>query len=531
MRTFGDGSREDWPMTLALATLIGLWSASHDYTSAEVGARRASAIRVSVREPHAAQWIQPGDVNNSQRIAIPVPLGPTGSGSKLGIVRQIHDVAHLNLYIQAAGDGTLTAFVRNPEQNAGAYIGVRTVALKGTTILLQRAGQPDITGYWSAQSPDQLILNDPGLPGSFQFARQAPEPSPTPYRYHEPAVDGDGWPVGNLQGSGIDPVAIGHILDAIHATVPALRAPYIQGLLIARHGKLVLDEYFNGFDADRPHDVRSAGKSVTTLMIGRAIEDGAAFSPQTLLASILQAYRPFGNPDARKEAITVGDLMSMSGGYACDDNDDSSPGNENHMQAQTGQPDWYRYTLDLPMLFAPGTKALYCTAEINLLGAVLKRETGRWLPDYFYDRFARPMQFGSYGMWLMPPPVDDAYMGGGDLFRPRDFLKFGQLFLDGGRWNGSLVVQPAWLRLVSSKHSYIAQDGGDYGYGWHLSTYPYGGRTVRAISAGGNGGQLLYAFPDLDLTVMITAGNYNQYPVWRTYQSQLIPSILAAVSR
>ncbi len=146
----------------------------------------------------------------------------------------------------------------------------------------------------------------------------------------------------------------------------------------------MLDEYFNGFDANRPHDVRSAGKSVTTLMIGRSIEDGAPFSPETRIASILKDYLPFANDDPRKEAVTVGNLMSMTAGYACDDNDDASPGNEDTMQSQTAQVDWYRYTLDLPMLFAPGTRALYCSAEINLLGAICKRN-----PPVVTERFLR----------------------------------------------------------------------------------------------------------------------------------------------
>jgi CubicO group peptidase (beta-lactamase class C family) len=308
-----------------------------------------------------------------------------------------------------------------------------------------------------------------------------------------------------------------------------LRSPRLQALLIARHGRLVLDEYFDGFDARRPHDVRSAGKSIATLLVGKALERGAPFTPQSPISSILSEYAPFQNYSLSKDRITVADLMSMSAGYACDDNDDASPGNEDRMQSQTAQPDWYRYTLDLPMLFAPGTRALYCSAEINLLGAIIEKKTGAWLPDFFYENFAKPMQFGSYGMWLMPPPSDTAYMAGGDAFRPRDFLKFGELFLDGGRWRGTQVVDPAWLSKVAERQSYVENGGGDYGWGWHLSTYHAGGRSIEAINAGGNGGQLLYIFPSLDMTVMIAAGNYGDYRVWSKFQD-LPDVILSALS-
>jgi len=275
--------------------------------------------------------------------------------------------------------------------------------------------------------------------------------------------------------------------------------------------------------------VRSAGKSVTTLLVGHAIADTHAFSPQTRIASLLTQYAPFANDDSRKQAITVANLMSMSAGYDCDDNADNSPGGEDQMQSQAAQPDWYKFTLDLPMLFAPGTRALYCSAEINLLGAIVSKETGAPLTTYFEQRFGKPMQFGEYGMWLMPPPTSAAYMAGGDLFRPRDFLKFGQLFLNHGRWNGKQIIDAAWLADSSAKHSYVEDGGGDYGYGWHLVTYTIHGRTIRAINAGGNGGQLLYIFPQLDMVVMITAANYGQFPVWHAFQTDFIPSILATV--
>ena len=76
----------------------------------------------------------------------------------------------------------------------------------------------------------------------------------------------------------------------------------MQSIAIARHGRLVLDEYFYGFDADRPHDVRSAGKSVTTLLVGRAIEDTARFTPQTRVLSFLSQYAPFANDDRAQAA-------------------------------------------------------------------------------------------------------------------------------------------------------------------------------------------------------------------------------------
>jgi len=472
------------------------------------------------------QWIKPGDADNEHSIATPIAFNTVRPGMWRGTVRPIPNVQHLTLVVTAPSAGQPRAYFLNPEQNAGLFVGERAVTVHANAVRFQRSGKDDVVARFDPRF-DALVVQDPGLNGTFVLKRSAAAHRP-PYSYHRPSAGPDGWTTARLRDVGIDESKIAALVNGLTSAPQGLRSPRIQALLVARHGRLVMDDYFGGFDADRPHDVRSAGKSVTTLMIGKAIESGAAFSPATSVSSILSNYAPLANYSMSKDRITVADLMSMSAGYACDDNDDASPGNEDRMQSQTATPDWYEFTLDLPMSSSPGTRATYCSAEINLLGAVIERTTGEWLPDFFYDAFARPMQFGDYGLWLTPPPTYTAYMAGGDLFRPRDFLKFGELFLDGGRWHGKQIVDPRWLSEVAKKHSFVEGGGGDYGWGWHLSTYRIGGRNIQAINAGGNGGQLLYIFPQLDLTVMIAAGNYGDYRVWSRFQN-LPAGIIAAL--
>jgi len=142
------------------------------------------------------------------------------------------------------------------------------------------------------------------------------------------------------------------------------------------------------------------------------------------------------------------------------------------------------------------------------------------------------MQFGPYALPMMPPPIDAAYMAGGGQFLPRDFLKFGQLILNGGTWNGRRIVDAQFITDAIAPHSGLNSPG-DYGYGWHLSTFVVGGVSYPAINAGGNGGQLLFVIPKLDMTVMIAEDNYGQYGVWRHFQTDpfvkyLIPAALPA---
>jgi CubicO group peptidase (beta-lactamase class C family) len=301
--------------------------------------------------------------------------------------------------------------------------------------------------------------------------------------------------------------------------------PYVQGVLIARHGRLALEEYFYGFDGDRMHDMRSASKSITSVLAGIAIDRGATFSMNSPVASLL-GYPSLANPDPRKARITVGDVLSMQSGLACDDNDEASPGNEDRMYAQTQQLDYYKFALDLPMSAQPGTgNAVYCTSGINLIGGVIRKATGMALVDFFETAFAKPLDITAYHLNLSPN--GDAYMGGGAYLRPRDALKLGQLYLSRGTWNGRRVVSARWVQLSTQRHSVFAATNyapsHGYGYGWHLFTARVGNRSYAEYMAQGNGGQLIVVIPDLDMTVEFTAGNYNNFPTWRKFYEELIP--------
>ncbi len=492
---------------MAPADLIGIWTAT----------QAPPAV--------ANQWVQPAN-DPWPRFAIPV--------------RPIDESMHYFLVVRADADGRLSAFIRNPEANVGTYLGNRTVLVEGAHLRLRATDKGDVTGTVAS---DTLTIDDlPAGPKVLAFHRATegelrwyyPRPAAT-WSYRVPAQGADGWPVGNLAAAAMRQAPIASLMSAIVSQrSPVLRSPYIQSIAIARHRRLVLDEYFYGFDASMPHDVRSAGKSVTSLMVGRAIEDTNGFALTTPVLAFLSQYPNVANDDPRKRRITVADLLTMCSGLACDDNDDNSPGNEDTMQAQSAQPDWYKYALDLPMQREPGSNAVYCTAGINLLGAIVARATQMPLEQYFYERFAGPMQFGEYGMILMPPPTDAAYMGGGDRFRPRDFLKFGELFLDGGNWNSRPVIGADWLAASVVQRAIMNEDaageGDRYGYGWHLATLTIEGRRYEIVDAGGNGGQIMAVVPALDMAVMITAGNYGQYPVWSAFLAQVVGAAIRAAT-
>src|ERR1017187_4864006 len=116
-------------------------------------------------------------------------------------------------------------------------------------------------------------------------------------------------------------------------------------------------------------------------------------------------------------------------------------------------------------------------------------------------------------------PDGQAYFGGGAYLRPRDQLKLGQLYLDGGVWNGKRIVSKNWVTESISVHSRFAETYSlgqkhQYGYGWHIHDLKSGVKTYRVFAAEGNGGQVIIVVPDLDLVVGITGGSYGEFDQW-----------------
>ena len=482
-------------------------------------------------------WIQPPGVTLQTAYATPLMLASTQTKVWQGDVHPLADRVSLYLVVSRADDGSLKAFIRNPEFNFGMHRAYK-VTLHGQDVTLDDTERRN-DQLRGSYDPDQdaLSLVIQGI-AEFNFTRRDrdhalgfyPVTPAAPYAYREPVQEDDGWKTGTLEEAGLDPKPLATLIQQLlDQKTDWYTAPYIQSLLVARHGKLALEEYFYGFDRERVHDSRSSGKTLTGTLVGIALDQGAKFTVDTPVLALLPEYHDLAHPDPRKQQITVQHLLTMDSGLACDDNDDDSPGNEDTMQGQKGQPDWYRYILDVPMMDPPGDKkAVYCTAAINLLGAVLRDTTHMRIMDFFQRYYAAPLQIRDYHINLMPD--GDAYLGGGIQLRPRDMLKLGELYLEGGQWNGKQVLSKHWADAATTQHSYFpANDyapGHGYGYTWHLFDAQVGGKTYKEYMAQGNGGQLVMVVPELDLATVITAGNYGNFPVWRKFFEELMPQYI-----
>jgi CubicO group peptidase (beta-lactamase class C family) len=351
-----------------------------------------------------------------------------------------------------------------------------------------------------------------------------PDGRAVPYEYKQPADIGDGLAVGDASGAGLDRAVAARLVDRVaDGTYPG-----VHSILVYRGGRLVMEEYFYGYDRDRLHQMRSASKSVVSALVGIAIDRGHLAGDGELVVKRLP-YESYAKADPRKDQLTLRDLLTMRSGLACNDWDGNSPGNESVVyQSQ----DWVKFVLDLPMVEAPGTRGQYCSGNVAVAGRVVERATGTTLPS-----FAQQYLFGPLGIntasvrWNYTLTASNAATVAQLYLRPRDMLKLGVLFQQRGEWRGRQIISRAWVERSTARWSTVGDQ--DYGYFWWHQwadvALPGGTRRVDMVVATGNGGQKIYLVPSLDLIVVMTGGNYNaQSPAMTIMAKELLPAVLTA---
>jgi len=347
-----------------------------------------------------------------------------------------------------------------------------------------------------------------------------------------PKSANDGWPTATLESAGLTPKPLGDLDTAVRAG----EFKKIGSVLVARHGKLVYEGYFEG-DASTLRDTRSATKSITDALIGIAIGEKKLTGVDARILQLLpERARRMQNPDPRKDKITVEDFLTMSSPLECDDWNDASRGNEERMYIVE---DWAQFILDLPIrgrmhlgeqIEPPpyGRYFSYCTGGVFTLSEVLQKATGTRTDKYAHEKLFAPLGITDEQWFYSPMNIPQT--GGGLRLSSRDLLKVAQLYLNGGTWHGRRILDEAWVRKSTQPRSRI-DDETEYGYLWWLKSFKSGGKSYPAFFMSGNGGNKVLAFPGLDLAVVITSTNYNTRGMHEQTEKMLTDYILAAVSQ
>jgi CubicO group peptidase (beta-lactamase class C family) len=313
----------------------------------------------------------------------------------------------------------------------------------------------------------------------------------------------------------------------------------IHGVLVARRGSLVFEQYFTGrdrawvarerrtaFGPQVKHDLRSITKSVVSLLLGIAIGQKKIAGVDEPALSFFPDYADLHTPE--KQRIHLHHLLTMSSGLGWNENISHSDPGEGPLGAAR---DSVRYVLALPVAAPPGMKFNYSGGDTHLLGAVIAQATGQRLRDFARAALFEPLGIADW-QWMSYDNGAIAAASGLRL-RPRDLLKIGQLVLARGTWNGRQVVPPGWIEQ-STRPQIDTADSLLYGYQWWLGRALLEGRELQWVAGFGLGGQRLFIAPALDLVVVVTAGLYatpTQHAVpWEIFRRYVLASVREGVS-
>jgi len=324
-----------------------------------------------------------------------------------------------------------------------------------------------------------------------------------------------------IPGSG-GPETPGNV-EAINALRTQLRGreyKLIDSVLVLKNGAMVFEQYRNGYGPTKTHDIASITKSVTSLLIGIAIDQGHITDVDQPVVDFF-AETPYADSwPEDKRSITIRHLLTMQHGIACDDHDD--PGMK-RFKAWMRSSDRIASLLRMPMDMKPGTASTYCTASTQLLQQVIEQSTGQSVDRFATERLFEPLGIESF-QWERSSNQGIA-MGFGADTCSRDLAVLGRMIQQGGKWNGEQIVSSTWLQESFEPRGKLL--GIDYGYLWYGEPYSSGERKLESKLAMGHGGQFLILIPELESIIVIFASDYDQeIDFYQLIQDFMIPICL-----
>ena len=272
----------------------------------------------------------------------------------------------------------------------------------------------------------------------------------------------------------------------------AARLPRLRSLLISIDGKLVEERYFGGVRSSNWANLKSASKTIVSVLVGIALDQGYLESLQDTVWEFFPEYLDAAD-DLSKKTITLEDLLTMRSGL-------ETTSNRNYGRWVQSS-NWVRHVLTRRMVGEPGDRMIYSTGSSHLLSAVLTKVTGMSTLDFARRYLGQPLGI-RIPSWFRDP--QGIYFGGNEMqMTPRAMLEIGELYLRGGRVGNKQVVSEAWIQASFKPRTQSRRSGREYGYGWWIRTMA--GHQV--YYAWGFGGQFIFVVADLRMVVVTTSSS------------------------
>ncbi|MFP8490254.1 serine hydrolase domain-containing protein [Gracilimonas sp. Q87] len=288
----------------------------------------------------------------------------------------------------------------------------------------------------------------------------------------------------------------------------------LRSILIQKDGELLSEKYFRTASPDYPYNIKSASKSIISLLVGIAVDKSDISIDETLGGYFPEYFA--SNPNSRKESITIRNLLSMQSGL-------ETTSFYNYRRWVISD-NWVEFQFDQPLEEEPGGKMVYSTGISHLLSVIITKATDMSTKAFAEKYLFTPLDI-QVGGWDRDP--QGYYMGGNNIaLKPRDLLKIGQLMLNRGTWNNEQIVSQGWVRDSFQTYTHSNFNPYDYGYMWW--NRPVGGYEV--YFAWGFGGQYIFIIPELNSVTVITSFLENatqrrtyKEPIFDLLEKNIIP--------
>lgn len=301
------------------------------------------------------------------------------------------------------------------------------------------------------------------------------------------------WQHSSLQDENINQDDIKNLFNEIDGTD-------IYSAVIIRNDKIA-DEYFaDGYSNTSVFDLHSVSKSITSTLVGIAIDKGYIKSVDTPISEYFDSIKSSGS-DYQKQ-ITIFHLLTHTSGIDYDDDTmwDDWRASEN----------WVDYTLQRPVTSKPGTVFRYSTGNTHLLSYIVQKATGKTLYEFGKENLFEPLGMESVKCGDDAQGITDG--GNGFQMTAYDMAKIGRLYLNKGEWNGERIVSSKWIDESTTVQFKRSSGTADYGYQWWVRSFGNGNH--NGYFAQGHFGQYIFVVPDLSLIVVITShhdGSSSKY--------------------